>query len=141
MEAPNIRRVRPEAGHVLVINWKGGAESVVDLTGFLQTYAIFSPLRGDEQAFRAVAVGDWGWCVHWDADMEIAAETLWRLTLEQGAEWLRRWRTQHGLTQSAAATALGVSPRMWRYYEAGTHLLPKTVRLACLGYDSQARAA
>jgi hypothetical protein len=30
---------------------------------------------------------------------------------------------------------------MWRYYEAGSHLLPKTVRLACIGLDAQAKAA
>ena len=25
---------------------------------------------------------------------------------------------------------------MWRYYEAGSHLLPKTVRLAAIGLDA-----
>jgi hypothetical protein len=30
---------------------------------------------------------------------------------------------------------------MWRHYEAGTHLLPKTVRLAAIGLDAQARVA
>jgi transcriptional regulator with XRE-family HTH domain len=47
----------------------------------------------------------------------------------------------HGLTQADAASALGVSPRMWRYYEAGEHPLPKIVRLAAAGLDAQARAA
>jgi DNA-binding transcriptional MerR regulator len=45
------------------------------------------------------------------------------------------------MTQAEAAQALGVSPRMWRYYEAGSHLLPKTVRLAGIGLDAQAEAA
>ncbi len=141
MEAPNIKRLRPEAGNVLVVTWKGGAESVVDLTAFLGAYVVFSSLRGDEQAFKAVSIGEWGWCAHWNADMEIAADTMWRLSLEQGADWLREWRKERGMTQAEAAAALGVSPRMWRHYEAGVHLLPKTVRLACLGYDSQLRAA
>jgi transcriptional regulator with XRE-family HTH domain len=79
--------------------------------------------------------------VHWTDEMEIAADTLWRLALEQGAAWLRAWRAAHGMTQQAAARALGISPRMWRYYEAGTHLLAKTVRLAAIGLDAQARAA
>ena len=48
---------------------------------------------------------------------------------------------KHRMTQSDAAKALGISPRMWRYYEAGTHLLPKTVRLAAAGFDVQANAA
>jgi transcriptional regulator with XRE-family HTH domain len=72
--------------------------------------------------------------------MEISSDTLWRLAVEQGAAWLRGWRTAHQMTQTEAAKALGVSPRMWRYYESGTHLLPKTVRLAAIGLDAQARA-
>jgi predicted transcriptional regulator len=88
-----------------------------------------------------VKLGEWGWSAHWSDDMEISADTLWRLALGQGAAWLKKWRTEHRLTQADAAAALGVSPRMWRYYEAGTHLLPKTVRLACIGFDAQARAA
>jgi hypothetical protein len=34
-----------------------------------------------------------------------------------------------------------VCRRMWRYYEAGSHLLPKTVKLAGIGLDTQAQAA
>jgi len=125
----------------LGITWKGGAESVVDVSGHLAEYAVFAPLRQDDELFRAVDVGEWGWCVHWSDDMEISADTLWRLTLEQGAEWLRAWRTAHRMTQAEAAQALGVSQRMWRYYEAGSHLLPKTVRLAGIGLDALTKAA
>ena len=98
-------------------------------------------LRADDALFAAVAVGEWGWNAHWSDDMEISADTLWRLALEQGSSWLRAWRTAHRMTQAEAARALGISPRMWRYYEAGSHLLPKTVRLAGIGFDAQTRAA
>ena len=147
-EHPRIRAVRADTGRRLAVTWKGGIESVVDLTAHLARYEIFAPLRPEapgkscgQALFRGVTVGDWGWCVHWTDEMEIAADTLWRLALEQGAAWLRGWRAAHGMTQQDAARALGVSPRMWRYYEAGTHLLPKTVRLAAIGLDAQARAA
>lgn len=141
MEAPNIKHIRPEPGNVLVISWKGGSESIVDLTEHLQAFTIFSPLRGDEQAFRSVSLGEWGWSAHWTSDMEIAADTLWRMSLEQGAEWLKRWRTERNMSQTEAAGALGLNLRAWRFYEAGTNLLPKTVRLACIGFDTQSRAA
>ena len=147
-DLPKIRAVRADTGRRLVITWRGGAESVVDVGPHLARYAIFVPLRADTRGkargttlFRAVALGDWGWSVHWTDEMEIAADTLWRLALEQGAAWLRAWRVGHEMTQQEAARALGVSPRMWRYYEAGTHLLPKTVRLAAIGLDAQDRAA
>ena len=138
---PNIRAVRPDNGRRLVITWRGGAESVVDVSRYLSEYAIFAPLRLDDDLFQRVELGEWGWCVHWSDDMEISSDTLWRLALEQGAAWLRGWRAAHQMTQAEAAKALGVSPRMWRYYEAGSHLLPKTVKLAGIGLDAQAEAA
>jgi hypothetical protein len=140
-EAPNIKAVRASDGRSLIITWRGGPESIVDIGVFLAEYAVFAPLREDDDRFREVEVGEWGWCVHWSDDMEISSDTLWRLTLEQGAEWLRAWRTGKRMTQAEAARALGVSPRMWRYYEAGSHLLPKTVRLAAIGLDALTKAA
>ncbi len=140
-DIPNIRAVRADKGRCLAITWKGDAESVVDVSSHLAEYAVFAPLRHDDELFRTVEVGEWGWCVRWSDDMEISADTLWRLTLEQGAEWLRAWRTARRMTQAEAARALGVSARMWRYYEAGSHLLPKTVRLAGIGLDALTRAA
>lgn len=117
-----------------------GAESVIDVGQHVLSFKALAPLQ-DDDLFRKVHVGEWGWCVHWSDELEISSDTLWRLALEQGSAWLRRWRTAHDMTQSEAASALGVSPRMWRYYEAGTHLLPKTVRLAGIGLDAQAHAA
>jgi hypothetical protein len=140
-ETPNITGVRADRDRCIIVTWKGGAESLVDLSQHLSEYAVFAPLRADDDLFRATQVGEWGWCVHWSDDMEISADTLWRLALKQGAAWLRRWRTAHRMTQAEAAKALGVSPRMWRYYEGGTHLLPKTVKLAAFGLDAQAQAA
>ena len=138
---PSIKSVCPDGDRRLVITWKGGAESIVDVSKHLADYAVFAPLRDDDDLFRKVTVGEWGWCAHWSDDLEISSDTLWRLALEQGGSWLRAWRAAHNMTQAEAASALGVSPRMWRYYEADSHLLPKTVRLAGIGLDAQARAA
>ena len=140
-DTPNIRTIRAGQGRELLILWKGGAEGGVNVGDHLAAYCVFAPLRGNNALFRKVTVGEWGWSAHWSDDMEISSDTLWRLALEQGGAWLRAWRADRGMTQSEAASAVGVSPRMWRYYEAGEHLLPKTVRLACLGLDAQARVA
>ena len=140
-DVQNIKGVRAGENRSLTILWRGGAGSIVDIGAFLAEYAVFAPLRRDDARFAVVEVGEWGWCVHWSDDMEISSDTLWRLALEQGGEWLRAWRTKTRMTQTEAARALGVSPRMWRYYEAGTHLLPKTVRLAAIGLDALTKAA
>jgi hypothetical protein len=142
----SIKAVRPDKGRALVVTWKDGGESIIDVAGPIGAFAVFAPLRDDDTAFRNVRVGEWGWSVHWSDDMErsedleLAADTLRRLALEQDVAWLRHWRASHGMTQAEAAVAVGLSPRMWRYYEAGSHLLPKTVRLACVGLDAQAAA-
>ena len=140
-EQPGIKAVRPDRGRTLVVTWKTGGESIVDVLPHIVRYAVFKSLVTDDALFRQVRVGEWGWCTHWTEEMEISADTLWRLALDQGAASLRAWRAAHGLTQEEAADALGISARMWRYYEAGTHLLPKTVRLAAVGLDAQAHAA
>jgi hypothetical protein len=140
-ETPNIRAIRAGKDRSLAVTWKNGAESIVDISQHLSGYAVFAPLVTDAALFRTVKVGEWGWNAHWSDELEISADTLHRLALDQGAAWLKSWRTQKRMTQAEAAKALGVSPRMWRYYEAGSHLLPKTVRLACLGLDAQAEAA
>jgi hypothetical protein len=114
-KAPNIRSVQADQDHCLIITWKGGAESIVDVSRHLADYAVFASLRTDRDLFRKAANGEWGWCVHWSDDLEISSDTLWRLALEQGSAWLHAWRTRHEMTQADAARALGVSPRMWRY--------------------------
>jgi hypothetical protein len=138
---PNLRAIRAEKDRSIAVTWKGGSESVIDLSQHLAEYAVFAPLRSDDDLFRTVRVGEWGWCAHWSDEMEVSADTLWRLALQQGAEWLKAWRAAHRMSQDEAAKALGVSPRMWRYYESGSHLLPKTVRLAGIGLDALEHAA
>jgi hypothetical protein len=140
-EAPNIKAVRADEDRSVVVTWKVGGDSVINLTDHLFRFEIFAPLRADDRLFDKIEVGEWGWSIRWSEEMEISADTLWRLALEQGAAWLRDWRRGRRMTQAVAARALGVSPRMWRYYEAGSHLLPKTVRLAAIGLDAQVRAA
>ena len=47
------------------------------------------------------------------------------------AESFKTWRARLGLSQQAAAEALGISKRMLIYYEQGQHAIPRTVALAC----------
>ncbi|HZU89564.1 MAG TPA: DUF2442 domain-containing protein [Stellaceae bacterium] len=78
---PNIRAVRSDKGRSLVVTWKCGAETVIDVSQHIADYAAFAPLRADDDLFLSVKVGEWGWCVHWTDEMEISADTLWRLAL------------------------------------------------------------
>ena len=57
---PNIRAIRAGKDRCVVITWRGGAESVIDLRQHLAQYAVFAPLRSDDDLFRTVRVGEWG---------------------------------------------------------------------------------
>ena len=52
----------------------------------------------------------------------------WEAQLEEEHVWLERGK--------ATKPALGISDRMVKYYEDGRHMIPKTVMLACRGYDA-----
>ena len=56
-------------------------------------------------------------------------------TAEEITDWMRR----NGLTQTAAAEALGISRRMLLYYLTGEKPVPRTVALACLGWKWSAQ--
>mgnify|MGYP006435533715 CR=1 FL=1 len=44
---------------------------------------------------------------------------------------LKAWRARLSLSQREAAEALGLSPRIYQYYEAGSVRIPYPVKLAC----------
>ena len=47
------------------------------------------------------------------------------------------WRSRHGLSLTGAAEALGLSRRMVAYYSNGEKPVPKTVLLACRGWEAE----
>ncbi|AOV05719.1 helix-turn-helix domain-containing protein [Delftia tsuruhatensis] len=54
---------------------------------------------------------------------------------EHTAGEIATWMARNGLTQTAAAEALGISRRMLLYYLTGEKPVPRTVALACLGWE------
>lgn len=121
--------------------------SEVDLSDWIVNTKILKPLA-DPNLFAQVRVGDFGTSVVWiDDELDLGADNLRNLAVEQtggiGHERLITWVREHGLTQTQAADAIGISRRMLNYYLSGTKPIPKTVWLACLGwvYDQQRHAA
>jgi hypothetical protein len=50
-DLPRIRAVGAGKRRKLILSWRGGAQSVVDLAQLLGEYAVFAPLRLDECLF------------------------------------------------------------------------------------------
>lgn len=139
-KSPNIVAIEPLAGHVLRIRWRDHGEDVVDLGELIATSRSLAAIA-PPAAFAAVQVGEDGWTAAWGEDIELDASHVYRLARYQAGDSLtpesfRAWRAKHGLSQARAAEALGISDRMVKYYEDGSHLVPKTVMLACTGYDA-----
>lgn len=133
---PRIASVAPgEQPFALKIRWNTGDDTLVDVSGQVQSFRLYAPLREDPGLFRQVRVGEQGTDVVWNDQLDMSADTLWRLAQEQSgttisAEAFRRWRERRGYTLDAAARALGVSRRMVAYYEKGERPIPRVVALA-----------
>ncbi len=138
-----IREVLPGEGKKLTITWEDGYRASVDLATTISSYSAYAPLD-DDARFRAVTVAEDRWGLDFGDDLEMTTDMLRRMALEQAgelmsAESFRRWREAHRLSMAAAARELGISPRSVNYYSGGKRLIPKTIRLACLGYDANSR--
>jgi hypothetical protein len=95
----------------------------------------------DPATFARARVDERGGYVVWiDDDLELAADNLRNIAVEQsdsiGNERILNWMDKNKLTQERAAAAIGVSRRMLNYYLSGAKSIPKTVWLACLGWEA-----
>jgi hypothetical protein len=117
--------------------WSDGTEASIDLAVTIADPAFGS--LGDPSELARVEVGEWGHSVIWPSGVELGADSLWLETLSAtGRDDTRaflRWRLQHGLSLSKAASALGISRRMVAYYSNGERKLPKAILLACRGWE------
>jgi DNA-binding transcriptional regulator YiaG len=119
----------------LRIRWDKRDESLVDVSGLIETFRVYEPLRHAPDLFRQVRVGEHGADIVWSNDIDMAADTLWRLAQEQAGVTLspdafRHWRERKAYTLDTAAAALGISRRMVAYYEQGKKPIPRVVALA-----------
>lgn len=97
--------------------------------------------------FEQASLGEWGRSVHWgdDGQLELAADNLRARGIEQAGgyshEVIWNWMARHQMSLDTAAQALGLSRRMLAYYRSGEKPVPRTVALACLGWETEQRLA
>ncbi len=141
---PRIAAVEPEAPFRVRVQWAGSTETDrVDLKALVHRLKGLAPLRAPK-VFKQVRIKEWGWAIEWRVrgqEIDIGADTLWKLALEQKGEAMptekfREWRANRKLSLSGAATALGLSRRLVAYYDQGAKPIPKYVWLATKGYDA-----
>ncbi len=141
MKRPRLKAVRAKPGARLEMTFTNGQQLVLDMAQDLKTYPGLRPLS-NAAAFEAASLGDGGWTVEWPAlDIQIGADTLFLEALAQAVSdentrLFIRWRLRHRMTLDQAAQALGVSARSISRYSSGREVVPRTLALACLGWEA-----
>jgi len=138
---PRIVAVTPGRKRAtLRVRWDNGDEYLTDVSDTIEKFRVYAPLRQSPEFFRRVRVGEHGTDVVWSDEIDMAADTLWRLAQEQSgatmtATAFRHWRKRKAYTLTEAARALGISRRMIAYYEEGQRPIPRVVALATRGLE------
>ncbi|HDS1747319.1 MULTISPECIES: DUF2442 domain-containing protein [Pseudomonas] len=146
MKRPRLRAVQARPGARLVLTFTNGQRFDLDMSDALAAYPGLAPLAKRE-AFQGAVLGDGGWSVEWLAlDIQIGADTLLLDALAQTApddntRIFIRWRLRHRMTLDQAAEALGVSARSISRYSSGREAVPRTLALACLGWETLGQKA
>jgi DNA-binding transcriptional regulator YiaG len=136
---PRIVAVAP-GDEPLTLRLRGdrGEESRIDISGMIESFGVFAPLRGSPERFRWVHLGEHGADIVWTDEIDISADTLSRLAQEQSGATMtpdefRHWRERKAFTLDEAARALDLSRRTVAYYERGNRPIPRVVALATRG--------
>lgn len=123
----------------LRVEYVGGNLIEVDLAPLIARSRAMRHLA-EPARFAAVRVGDYGWSVTWDDDAELGSDRLMEMALEQQGRSdtveFRRWQERNHLSLNAAAEAIGLTRRTISQYRTGTRPVPRTVMLACKGWEA-----
>jgi len=140
---PRLTAVTPAADYCLNVSFVDGSCGTVNMKNFIFSLSGLVPLR-DPAAFSAAVLGEYGWEAEWpQLDIQIGADTLFADMLDQRSETpadrFTVWRIRNSLSLSAASRELGVTVRTISAYGSGARPIPRTVQLACLGWEEERR--
>jgi hypothetical protein len=124
----------------LRLTYADGQTFKVYLTALISTSAFLAPLK-NVPLFAQARVGFGGRSVDWiEDDLDLSSDNLRHLGVEQsggiGHERIWTWLHETGLTLEQAAQELGISRRMLIYYRDGEKSIPRSIWLACLGWEA-----
>ncbi|WP_200896960.1 DUF2442 domain-containing protein [Paracidovorax citrulli] len=135
-----VEAVDTPDGGALLLTYADGVRYTVNIAPIIAKAPTLRPLA-KPAVFRRAKLGEFGRCVTWGDDaLELAGDNLRAEAIEQAGgvshEFILEWMHRNGLTVEAAAAALGLSVRMLAYYRSGEKPVPRTVALACRGWEA-----
>ncbi len=124
----------------LRLTYADGRTFDVNLQAWIKSTKALRALK-DEALFAKAKLGGHGRSVDWiKGELDLGADNLRNLAIEQtggiGHERIWNWLQDTGLSLEQAAQALGLSRRMLIYYRDGEKPIPRSVWLACLGWEA-----
>jgi len=138
-KAPLIKSVKVAGSQHLVITWSTGEDLDCDLAVMIKHHAVMAPLA-DPAVFSQVVVEEWGHGLDWPGGLDMGADRLYQLCREQAGllspAGFDEWMKKNNLSLTTAAEALGMTRRMIAHYRSGSRPIPKTVQLACIGWEA-----
>lgn len=141
MKRPRLKAVEVLPAFVLRLTFIDDSVSAVDFKRLLAESPGLAPLA-DARAFATAQVVEGeGWTVEWpELDIQIGADTLWLDAQAQNApdensRIFAEWRARNALSLTAAAKALGLTPRTISAYGTGSRPVPRYIALACQGWE------
>jgi len=124
----------------VVVTCTDGRVLRVDLSDLAGRLEAFAPLE-DSTEFATARVADFGWTLDWACGASLDSDRLQEMALEQaGMEEnvrFRRWQDRHGLSLTAAASAIGITRRTVSQYRTGARPVPRHIALACKGWEAE----
>ena len=137
---PLVKSVRIVGPLCLEIDWDTKETLTADISAIISRNQAFVPLN-DTEFFGRVTIEEWGHGLDWPGGLDLGADRLYDLCREQAGllspagfdDWMRR----NGLSLSSAAAALGMTRRMIAHYRHGSRPIPRTVHLACIGWETE----
>lgn len=138
-----LTAVKATAPYTLRLTYADGEAFEVNLQPWIASTKLLYLLKSSD-LFAKAKRGVGGRTVDWTngarVELDLGADNLRNLAIEQaggiGHERIWNWLHETGLTLEQAALALGISRRMLIYYRDGEKPIPRSVWLACLGWEA-----
>lgn len=135
---PKLTAVEALAPYRLRTTWSTGEVLEVDVGDILRKIPDLAPIL-DPEAFARVHIAEWEGSVEW-FDTEFGRDNVYAWAKEQAGEVSHEmfgdWMHRNNLSLTTAAEALGISRRMVSYYRIAHKIIPRTIWLACLGWEA-----
>ena len=132
---PKLQSVQALEPYRLRTTWSTGEVLDVDVAQVLRKPALAEILK--PEVFGKVHTD--GSSIEW-LDAELGPDNVYAWAKEQAGEVSHEmfggWMHRNKLSLSSAAEALGISRRMVSYYRTAHKAIPRSIWLACLGWEA-----